>query len=314
MNIAELKIPVTIITGFLGAGKTTLLNNILKANKDKKFAVIENEFGELGIDADLIISDDSEVYELYDGCVCCSLNDDLEQTLLNLLESDYDFDAVLIETSGVANPNAVGASILSPRLALYYSLTSTLCLCDASNIQERLSDFQTASAQISFSDIIILNKADLANQQKFENSINEIKKINPFAEILESVQCQNAGDYYLQAISNQTKEKFFIINNDDMHTNIITCSFTLATPFNREFFEYGMPQILANEEMEFLRVKGIISFDNGDDFFAFNSVGTYGTLDKLENVPEMQGNAVKIVFIGTNLNCEKLADLISEFS
>ena len=130
------KIPVTIITGFLGAGKTTLINNLIKKHPDKKFAIIENEFGEIGLDGSFIIGADENIFELSNGCICCSLNTDFYELINKLQTGGYDFNHLLIETTGIADPTSIVNAFLSDyEIIERFTIDSVICLADAVNIE-----------------------------------------------------------------------------------------------------------------------------------------------------------------------------------
>ena len=135
------RIPVTILTGFLGAGKTTLLNEIIKKHKNYKFAVIENEFGDIPIDNELVVDVGEGIFELSNGCICCTLNGELSQTLLDLLASDKTFDHLLVETTGIAEPDAVAAAFVTdPVIQQHFRLDATVCFVDAHHAEEILEE------------------------------------------------------------------------------------------------------------------------------------------------------------------------------
>jgi G3E family GTPase len=135
------RIPVTIITGFWGAGKTTLLNSIISNYKNKKFAIIENEFGDIGIDGGLIVGADENIFELANGCICCSLNDDFYETLYKLLDGAYEFNHLLIETTGIADPDTIiQAFISSEKIQMHFMLDSVVALADAINLEDIIDE------------------------------------------------------------------------------------------------------------------------------------------------------------------------------
>ncbi len=163
--MTESKVPVTIITGFLGAGKTTLLNRLIAGYPEKKFAIIENEFGDIPIDQELVVNARDGIFEMSSGCICCSLNEELGQLLLKLSSPEYDFDHLLIETTGIAEPDAVAAAFLGTGKETKYILDGTICLADARDIAQNLQERGEAVRQVSFSDVILLNKTDLVNEE-----------------------------------------------------------------------------------------------------------------------------------------------------
>ena len=159
------KIPVTVLTGYLGAGKTTLLNRILSENHGKKYAVIVNEFGEIGIDNDLIIGADEEVFEMNNGCVCCTVRGDLVRILEGLMKRKGKFDAIIVETTGLADPAPVAQTFfVDEDVQKNARLDAVVTVADAKWLSDRLKDAPEAKNQIAFADVIVLNKTDLVSK------------------------------------------------------------------------------------------------------------------------------------------------------
>ena len=159
------KIPVTVLTGYLGAGKTTLLNRILSENHGKKYAVIVNEFGEIGIDNDLIIGADEEVFEMNNGCVCCTVRGDLVRILDGLMKRKGKFDAIIVETTGLADPAPVAQTFfVDEDVQKNARLDAVVTVADAKWLSDRLKDAPEAKNQIAFADVIVLNKTDLVSK------------------------------------------------------------------------------------------------------------------------------------------------------
>jgi len=179
------KIPTTIISGFLGSGKTTFLNAIINDNKNKKFAIIENEFGEIGIDQDLIIKTEDNIFEMSNGCICCSLNDDLYQTLLSLYKRINDFDELLIETTGIADPSSVALPFIDEnQYGNVFELKRIVCIADAEFVEERIKESEEALKQIAVADLIVINKIDLVQSEYVKKLEVILKDINPLAKII----------------------------------------------------------------------------------------------------------------------------------
>jgi G3E family GTPase len=156
------KIPVTVLTGFLGSGKTTLLNRILTENHGKRIAVIENEFGEIGIDQALVINADEEVFEMNNGCICCTVRGDLIRILGNLMKRRDKFDHILVETTGMADPGPVAQTFfVDDDLRDLFSLDGIVMLVDAKHVHLHLEDSNECKEQLAFADVLVLNKNDL---------------------------------------------------------------------------------------------------------------------------------------------------------
>ena len=187
------KIPVTVLTGYLGAGKTTLLNRILSENHGKKYAVIVNEFGEIGIDNDLIIGADEEVFEMNNGCVCCTVRGDLVRILEGLMKRKGKFDAIIVETTGLADPAPVAQTFfVDEDVQKNARLDAVVTVADAKWLSDRLKDAPEAKNQIAFADVIVLNKTDLVSKPELAEVEARIRAINPYAKLHRTERCQVA--------------------------------------------------------------------------------------------------------------------------
>lgn len=190
---ADSRIPVTVLTGYLGAGKTTLLNRILSENHGTRYAVIVNEFGEIGIDNDLLVESDEEVYEMNNGCICCTVRGDLIRTVENLMKRKGAFDAIIVETTGVADPAPVAQTFfMDEDVRAAAKLDAVVAVVDARHVLLRLKDTQEAEDQIAFSDVILLNKTDLVSVEELAGVETAIRKINPYAKLHHTERCQIA--------------------------------------------------------------------------------------------------------------------------
>lgn len=178
------KIPVTVLTGYLGAGKTTLLNRILSENHGRRYAVIVNEFGEIGIDNDLIVESDEEIYEMNNGCICCTVRGDLIRVVEGLMRRPGRFDAIIIETTGLADPVPVAQTFfMDDDVRAKTMLDAVVALVDAKHLPLRLKDSREAEDQIAFADIVLLNKLDLVSPEEGNHVERLIRAINPSAVI-----------------------------------------------------------------------------------------------------------------------------------
>ncbi len=177
-------IPVTVLTGYLGAGKTTLLNRILTEAHGKKYAVIVNEFGEIGIDNDLIVESDEEIYEMNNGCICCTVRGDLIRVVEGLMRRPGRFDAIIVETTGLADPVPVAQTFfMDEDVRAKTELDAVIALVDAKHLPLRLKDSREAEDQIAFADVVLLNKTDLVDEAELKRIESVIRAINPSARI-----------------------------------------------------------------------------------------------------------------------------------
>src|SRR5437667_1111081 len=183
-ELTSQKIPVTVLTGYLGAGKTTLLNRILSENHGKKYAVIVNEFGEIGIDNDLIIGADEEVFEMNNGCVCCTVRGDLVRILDGLMKRKGKFDAIIVETTGLADPAPVAQTFfVDEDVQKNARLDAVVTVADAKWLADRLKDAPEAKNQIAFADVILLNKTDLVSPEQLRDLEARIRGLNRYARL-----------------------------------------------------------------------------------------------------------------------------------
>ena len=185
------KIPVTVLTGYLGAGKTTLLNRILSEPHGKKYAVIVNEFGEIGIDNDLVIGADEEVFEMNNGCICCTVRGDLVRILDGLMRRKGKFDAIIVETTGLADPAPVAQTFfVDENVGRRTKLDAVVTVADAKWLNDRLKDAPEAKNQIAFADVILINKTDLVSAEELDEVEARIRGINPYAKVHKTERAQ----------------------------------------------------------------------------------------------------------------------------
>ena len=185
------KVPVTVLTGYLGAGKTTLLNRILSEPHGKKYAVIVNEFGEIGIDNDLVVGADEEVFEMNNGCICCTVRGDLVRILDGLMRRKGKFDAIIVETTGLADPAPVAQTFfIDENVGRKTKLDAVVTVADAKWLTERLKDAPEAKNQIAFADVILINKTDLVSSKELDEVEARIRGINPYAKVHKTQRSQ----------------------------------------------------------------------------------------------------------------------------
>ncbi len=325
------KIPVTVLTGYLGSGKTTLLNRILRENHGKRYAVIVNEFGEIGIDNDLIVESDEEIYEMNNGCICCTVRGDLIRILESLMQRSHRFDAIILETTGLADPIPVAQTFfMDDTVHEKTALDSVIAVVDAKHFPLQLKKSREAEDQIAFSDIILLNKIDLVSAEERAHVQSLILAINPRA-ILYATERANIplnklldrGSFDLQRTLDN--DPHFLDHQHSNHVcgpdcnhhhvhhhtstihDITISSISLKTgALQPEKFFPWIQQITQQQGPDILRLKGIIAFQGDDDRYVVQ--GIHMILEGQHQRPwrEDEKRESRLVFIGRNLDPEKL--------
>ena len=304
----EEKIPVTILTGFLGSGKTTLLNRLMQENPGKKFAVIENEFGQHGIDASLIENSCEGLYELSNGCICCSLNEELGKTLNQLLLSDLKIDHLLIETTGIADPAAIARTILFDlHFQTRFQLDSIVALADAPHIEKMLEQEEVLARQLACSHIILLNKQDSVDKEHLERTKEILQEFNPEAEVVPTsyAQCEkNLLELKACELQEQTK-RFEQIKADKSHSNMRSCTIRLSEALDSEKLHFWLQMILVLQPGLY-RVKGLLNILGQERQIVLQSVcDQFNAVagKKWEETPESI-----LLFIGRDLDKKALEE------
>ena len=312
----EKLIPVTLLTGFLGSGKTTLLNHILNNKHGKRIAVIENEFGDIDIDSDLLIGKSDEIFEMKNGCICCSVRNDLIETLNRLINRQDKFDYVVIEGTGLASPGPVAqAFLLEHEINQSLFLDGIITLIDSKNAWNHLKDAEVAWEQIAFSHILLLNKSDLVSHDELKNLEDHIRGVNPTAKLFNTKNAQidlnhliDIGGFDLSNV-NLSDNEFLEHGLHDKHHehegDITSASIVCPGTIDPDKFNNWLRMLLIMEGMDVFRAKGILNTKNSDKRYIFQSVymlfeGRFE--DSWDNRPKEN----KMVFIGRNLNKERL--------
>ena len=334
------RIPVTVLTGYLGAGKTTLLNRILTEDHGRRYAVIVNEFGEVGIDNDLILNTDEELFEMNNGCICCTVRGDLIRTLHGLLSKRGNFDAIVVETTGLADPGPVAQTFfVDGFLTDKTVLDSVTTVVDAKHILLRLDDSREAAEQIAFADQIVLNKTELVSDAELRGIETRLRKLNPLAPIHRAQRSNVAldkvlgrGGFDIERIvslepdflnpahgeAGHVHDEHCEQDHDDHEyahehahdhehdSGIHSVSLISHTPMDGAKLSGWLTDLVAKQGRDILRAKGIIDVKGEDRRFVFQAVHMLleGDLQRVWQPNEPRYS--RLIFIGRNLDSKAL--------
>ncbi|RWP15501.1 MAG: GTP-binding protein [Mesorhizobium sp.] len=340
------QIPVTVLTGYLGAGKTTLLNRILSENHGKRYAVIVNEFGEIGIDNELIVESDEEIYEMNNGCVCCTVRGDLIRVVEGLMRRPGRFDAIVVETTGLADPVPVAQTFfMDDDVRSKTRLDAVVALVDAKHLPLRLKDSREAEDQIAFADVVVLNKTDLVTPEELSKVEATIRAINPAARIhrttradvaLSEVLDRGAFDlsralendpHFLEARDDHDLHDHDHHDHDhhdhdhhdhdghhhhdhahpsDIHDVTVQSVSLRGGEMDPKKFFPWIEKITQMEGPNILRLKGIIALKGDDERYVIQGVHMIIEGDHQRAWKDGEKHESRLVFIGRELDAERL--------
>jgi G3E family GTPase len=308
----EQMVPVTILTGFLGSGKTTLLNRILKEDHGHRIAVIENEFGEVGVDSEIIESSDEQIIEMNNGCICCTVRGDLIKILGTLKDrrtkGELKFDRVVIETTGMADPGPVAQTFFTDEdIGNYYLLDSILTVVDAKHASKQLDEFHEAQEQVGFADRILMSKTDLVSDEEVKKLSDRIRRMNPRAPVKKVhfgdapiAEVLDIRGFNLNAILELDPE-FLSDSHHEHHDEVESFVFRSDKPFDGDKLEQFLSGMIQVYGPDLLRYKGVLWMKGKPQRVVFQGVHMMMGGDMGKPWAKGEKKSSTLVFIGKKL-------------
>ena len=301
--------PVTVLTGFLGSGKTTLLNRILSEQHGKKYAVIVNEFGEVGIDNDLIVNANEEIFEMNNGCICCTVRGDLIRILEGLMKRADKFDGIIVETTGLADPAPVAQTFfVDEDVRERTKLDAIVTVVDAKHVLGEIDTAPEVLEQLAFADVVVLNKTDLVSAEELAVVEARIRKINPLAKVHHAERCNLPLDQVLGRDAFNLKHVLEIepgfLTEDHAHDHdeeVGSLSLVSDQPLDERMFSTWIRQVTQTFGADILRMKGIIAFKDDPERFVVQGVHMLLEGDYQRPWKADETRQSRLVFIGRDL-------------